>query len=340
MPEEATCPLCQQAGARRQFYSRDRIHGIPGTFAIHRCDGCDAWFIQPWLTETEMLRYYPDEYGRYRHGASLDKKNYRGWQRFVLENYYGYPARDGKDRDFVKSFLAWMLSFFTAKGVIPYRGAGRILDVGCGGGGYLYRLKQWGWDTYGVEPSETGAKQAQSLGLTVKQGMIQDAGCENEFFDVIRLSNVVEHLPDPKATFREIQRILKPDGIVYITVPNTRSLVFQLFRDNWYALDPPRHVISYSPKTLNVLAEATGFQVMRQDFTAGPFNFVRSMKYLAEEKGEEWPGWFHRIRWDKSKFIRRSLKPFFFFVDALGYGDFLHATLSKKREAERGKDKE
>ena len=79
---------------------------------------------------------------------------------------------------------------------------------------------------------------------------------------------MVEHLPQPKETFREIQRILKPKGIVYLTVPNTRSLVFWLFRENWYALEAPRHVISYSPTTLKALADATGFKVARINFTA------------------------------------------------------------------------
>ena len=60
----------------------------------------------------------------------------------------------------------------------------------------------------------------------------------------MRLSNVFEHLPQPKETFREIGRILKSQGIVYVTVLNTRSLVFSLFRANWYALKAPRHVIS------------------------------------------------------------------------------------------------
>jgi len=308
-----------------------RIHRVPGTFAIHRCDGCHAWFIQPWLTVAELDRYYPDEYGRYRHGPSLKKRQYRrGRQRYVLENRYNYPSENGATPNAIARAIAFLLSFFTAKGVIPYRGSGRILDVGCGGGSYLYRLKQWGWDTYGVEPSDTGARQAQSLGLNVRQGTLQDARYVDSFFDVIRLSNVVEHLPNPIATFREIRRILKPKGLVYLTVPNTRSLVFWLFRENWYALDAPRHVISYSPKTLNVLAEATGFEVAHSNFTAGPFNFVRSMRYLLEEKGERYPSWLRSIRWDRSKLIRRALKPFFFFVDSLGYGDFLHATLRKK----------
>ena len=329
LPPLATCPLCEQSGARQEFISRDRVHGIPGVFAIHHCEFCDAYFIQPWLSAAELARYYPPEYGRYRHGDSLGKKSYRGWQRFILENYYGYPARDGGSTNGLKRALAWALSFVTAKEVIPYRGAGKILDVGCGGGGYLYRLKQWGWDTYGVEPSETGVRQARSLGLNVAHGMVEDGRFESDFFDVIRLSNVVEHLPQPKITFREIRRILKPEGIVYLTVPNTRSLVFWLFGANWYALEAPRHVISYSPVTLKALADATGFEVARIDFTAGPFNFVRSMKYLAEEKGQRWPQWLKRIPWDRSKLIRRMLKPFFFLVDKLGFGDFLHATLRK-----------
>ena len=326
----ADCPLCERSGAPQVFTSRDRIHAIPGSFAIHRCESCNAYFIQPRLSAAELARYYPEKYGRYRHGRSLNKKNYQGWQRFILEHYYGYPARDGGHTNGLKRALAWALSLFTAGGVLPYRGSGKILDVGCGGGGYLYRLKQWGWDGYGLEPSATGVEQARSLGLNVAHGMVEDGGFESEFFDVIRLSNVVEHLPNPKETFREIRRILKSDGIVYLTVPNTRSLVFWLFRENWYALDAPRHVISYSPKTLTVLAEASGFEVAEMDFAAGPFNFVRSMKYLAAAKGQHWPPWLRRIRWDRSKPLRRILKPFFFAVDRFGFGDFLHATLRKK----------
>jgi SAM-dependent methyltransferase len=146
----------------------------------------------------------------------------------------------------------------------------------------------------------------------------------------VRLSNVLEHLPDPLTAFEEIDRILKPDGLVYVTVPNTQSLVFWLFRENWYALDAPRHVIFYCPSTLETLCDATGFEIARMRFTAGPFNFVRSLTLFFAEDGKRWPLWIRRIRWERSKFVRRALKPFFFFVDAAGYGDFLHATLRKK----------
>lgn len=330
LPAIATCPLCESDGAPRLFFSRDRIHDIAGCFSVHHCATCHAIFIQPWLSDAELSKYYPEEYGRYRHSKSLDKKNDRGWRRFVLENCYGYPAAADSPASPLKEVAAFFLSFFMAKGVLPYRGAAKILDVGCGGGSYLYRLKQWGWETYGVESSETGAKQSRSLGLEVHHGSLENAKFPDEFFDVVRLSNVLEHLRDPKATLREIRRILKCDGRVYITVPNTRSLVFWLFQENWYALDAPRHVISYCPRTLRYLCDATGFDVAAINFNAGPFNFVRSVKYYFEEKGRHWPAWIRNIRWDRSKFFRRALKPFFFAIDSFGYGDFLHATLKKE----------
>jgi methyltransferase family protein len=91
-------------------------------------------------------------------------------------------------------------------------------------------------------------------------------------------------LPKPNETSREIQCILKPEGIVNLTVPNTRSLVFWPFLENWYALETPRHVISYSPQTLTALADATGFEVAQMNFTAGPFNFVRSTRSHGGER--------------------------------------------------------
>jgi len=253
-------------------------------------------------------------------------------RRFVLENYYGYPSGEGNHRSPLKKGLAFFLSFVLSKDAIPYRGGGNFLDIGCGGGSYLYRLKQWGWNVYGVEPGSAGVAQARSLGLNVHHGQIGDAGFPNNFFDAIRLNHVLEHLTDPQCTFREIRRILKADGIVYITVPNTRSLNFRLFGENWYALDAPRHVISYSPATLSFLCNATGFEVVQLRFRSGAFNFVRSMQYLLEDRGESWPRWMHKINWPRNKFVRRTLKPLFFLLDIAGFGDVMTATLKPKPE--------
>ncbi|TAK02615.1 class I SAM-dependent methyltransferase, partial [bacterium] len=223
----------------------------------------------------------------------------------------------------------FLLSFVMARGAVPYHGDGRFLDVGCGGGSYLYRLRQWGWKVYGVEPNESGVQQARALGLDVQHGELTDVHFPESFFDVIRLNNVLEHLADPKEAFREIKRILKPHGIVYITVPNTRSLNFWLFGENWYGLDSPRHVISYCPKALTLLCAATDLEIVKIDFRSGAFNFVRSVKYYLEENGDNWPEWMRHINWPGNKIIRRTLKPFFYFIDTFRLGDVMEATLKK-----------
>jgi len=80
---------------------------------------------------------------------------------------------------------------------------------------------------------------------------------------------------------------------------------------------------------LKALADATGFKVARINFAAGPFNFVRSMKYLSEQKDEQWPPSLRSICWDRNQPIRRILNPILFSVYKLGFGGFLHATLRK-----------
>ena len=323
------CPLCEYDRTIRLFESRDRVHKLPGSFTIFRCQRCQAIFIQPWLNNQELAVYYPDHYGRYRHSRSLNRKSYTGLRRFVLENYYNYPSSRSENHSLLKKCAAFLLSFVTAKDAVPYRGAGRFLDVGCGGGSYLYRMRQWGWDVYGVEPSASGVKQAKTLGLDVRHGELTDCYFPDDFFDVIRLNHVLEHLTDPQGTFREMRRILKPDGIVYVAVPNTRSLNFWLFGPDWYGLDSPRHVISFSPKALRFLCDETGFEIVKIRFRSGAFNFVRSVKWYLEEKGDGWPQWLRRINWPSNKLIRRTLKPFFFLVDLLRFGDVMAAILKK-----------
>jgi len=323
------CPLCNRNDVTRLFESRDRVHGLSGLFTIQRCNSCHAIFIQPWLSNKELSAYYPDHYDGYRHSRSLDRKSYTKLRRFVMENYFNYPSSKKRSANVPKKWTAFLLSFVMAKRAVPYRGDGKFLDVGCGGGSYLYRVKQWGWDAYGVEPSKSGVKQARALELDVRHGELTDAKFSDSFFDVIRLNHVLEHLVDPQRTFLEIHRILMLEGVIYITVPNTRSFNFWLFNENWYGLDAPRHVISYCPKALAYLCRATGFEVVNISFRSGAFNFVRSVKYFLDEDGKHWPAWMRRIDWPRSKPIRRILKPFFLLVDLGQVGDVMVATLKK-----------
>jgi len=77
------------------------------------------------------------------------------------------------------------------------------------------------------------------------------------------------------------------------------------------------------------ICDGTGFEIVMIRFRSGPFNFVRSVKYYLEEKGRHWPGCIRQIDWPRNKLIRRTLKPFFFLVDVVGFGDVMMAILRR-----------
>jgi predicted SAM-dependent methyltransferase len=68
-------------------------------------------------------------------------------------------------------------------------------------------------------------------------------------------------MPNPREVLEEIHRILRPDGLLLIAVPNIKSYAAQRFKDLWYALDAPRHLIHFSPETLSYLLNETGFSI-------------------------------------------------------------------------------
>ena len=95
---------------------------------------------------------------------------------------------------------------------IPFVEGGKILDIGCGNGTELYKLKAMGWETYGVEMDAQASERARSKGIRVYTGDLFGANFPDQFFHVVRMSFVLEHLPNPRETLQEIRRILRPRG--------------------------------------------------------------------------------------------------------------------------------
>jgi len=138
----------------------------------------------------------------------------------------------------------------------------RVLDVGCGTGLFLLAMKERGWHVYGVEPNEQASHFARnSLNLPVLTGDIFDIKKEASFA-AITLWDVLEHTHSPRDVLLEANRLLAPNGIIAMNVPNWASWERQIFKEKWIALDAPRHLYHFSPNTLKKMLQGSGFDVI------------------------------------------------------------------------------
>ena len=121
--------------------------------------------------------------------------------------------------------------------------------------------------------------------MDVRTGDLMDQEYAPKSFDVVRMSHVLEHLPDPMPELRRMHEILKDDGLLAIMIPNIGSALAHRFGDCWFALDAPRHLYSFSRKTVTKLLEKVGFRVERitQDWNACTLR--QSLRYVDKERG-------------------------------------------------------
>jgi SAM-dependent methyltransferase len=139
-----------------------------------------------------------------------------------------------------------------------------LLDFACGAGFFLELAQQRGWEGHGTEVGEWAKQLADARGVkNLHIGQLQELGFENNYFDVVHAAQVFEHLPTPKYELQEIRRILKPGGLLYIDVPNYRTLPILAGRDDFMLNEPPQHVNYFTPRSLRRLADAGGFTDIR-----------------------------------------------------------------------------
>ena len=134
-----------------------------------------------------------------------------------------------------------------------YFSAGRILDMGCGGGQFLAGFNSK-WEKYGIDlfdkPEPSMLKK-----ISFCTQNLHDCHYPDGFFDVITAWHVLEHLDAPIKNLKEIKRILKKDGIFILTTPCTESLGFHSAKNKWFHLDLKRHNFLYNQSSLTGLFE-------------------------------------------------------------------------------------
>jgi len=266
------CQICDNSTGNKSYVVREMMFGYRDEFEYFECAACGCLQIKE--IPDNLSQYYP-------------------------KNYYSFQKTDRQNKIFLKSFLKRQIAkdcLYRRNiiGMILSRIYGtpnycdwfrrvkikfesEILDVGCGNGGRLLRMRTDGFSNLtGVDPYidddifyENGVK------------IFKKEICEIEQrFDFIMLSHSFEHMREPLSVFKELYRLLKPNRYILISIPVASSFAWRKYGVNWVQLDSPRHLFLHTIRSVQILSSHAGFQVANVAFDSTEFQFWGSEQYL------------------------------------------------------------
>jgi len=138
-----------------------------------------------------------------------------------------------------------------------------FLDIGCATGLLVEHMQNEGWVSKGVELCDPAARfGSEKRNIEIFSGTVEQAGYEDNTFDVIHCSHLIEHLNNPSAYIDEVYRILKPGGLFYCITPNSDGFQAKLFGDKWRSAIAD-HMFLFSIKTLTRLLRSKSFSIIK-----------------------------------------------------------------------------
>ena len=184
-----------------------------------------------------------------------------------LDEYYDSPnyishqtkARSLKDKIYqgVKSIMINRKKRL----IMGYKREGKILDVGAGTGEFLDAFEKKNWKKTVLEPSSKFQSVYKEKNFSILKTLSQ---AKENSFDVITLWHSLEHIPQLEDTVKELKRILKPNGVIFIAVPNYKSYDSKFYKAYWAAWDVPRHLWHFSRDGLKQLFRKENFYCAKE----------------------------------------------------------------------------
>lgn len=200
-----------------------KINNLPELF-LYRCNNCKHHYANPQVSDSLMVKYYSEINSEYYDLNQTPKC-------FFISEY-------NRIRNIVEKLC----------------NSGKILEIGSGFGFLLSKFSPEKWERYGIEPSPFAANYAETkLGIKTLQGFLDNNTFQHNYFDVIMLFDVIEHLKDPNTMLSLVNKYLRPNGYIIIGTGNIDSFHAKLLRENWGYFSSWEHVSFFSPISIKHL---------------------------------------------------------------------------------------
>ncbi|TFE66576.1 hypothetical protein A7Q10_02030 [Methylacidiphilum caldifontis] len=249
------CPVCGANGRTEIKGARDPLGSIPGSWSYKRCESCFSLWMDPRPIKEDIPKLYPKDY--YTH----EKMEQNAWitrrkgliSQIWKKVWVSELSRLGYQKKLYSfglkpSIFGQILALFppikmAAQAECRFLAApikGKVLDVGCGNGSFLFFMKQLGWVVQGIEQDSEAAQNSRQLGISITEAFVEECSLEKDFYEAITLSHVIEHLADPKAILLKLYSSLKPGGTLVSISPNPVVKWAMIFCPNWRGLEPTK----------------------------------------------------------------------------------------------------
>lgn len=265
---EKKCYLCGAQGNTLYKDLTDNLFHVDGKWDLDICSNeeCQLVWLNPMPNHNDLSKLYKNYYTHQHTNITPSKFMsfiYRGCDTYYKKKY-GYTIikptlLDNIVASIITLHPEWKANLDGDIFYLPYKKGGTLLDIGCGNGSTLEKMKRLGWHTIGIDFDKSSIETAQERNLDVRHGDLFQQNFKPEQFDAIIMSHVIEHLPDPLTTLKKCMTLLKQDGKLILTTPNINGFVGQVFKDKARHLEPPRHLHLFNKKNLHDLAEKAGF---------------------------------------------------------------------------------
>ncbi len=270
--------VCRACGGGERFHQhtvREMQFGSKETFRYVECINCGSLQIE--TVPSDLERHYPSDYLGSEHSseaasATSPREAVRNFVRrrrtaYLLRgwNPIGWAANKIRKDDLAPHLVA-------LRSVIPAN-TERILDVGCGPGYLLHRLRENGYeDVTGQDPYQRWTVP----GVRIYAGDLEELPGQ---FDLIMLHHSLEHTPDPLRYLIELRKLSAPGGAILVRIPLAASEAWMQYNVDWYQIDAPRHLVIPSREGMIILAKRARLELIRVKYDSDETQFLCSEQY-------------------------------------------------------------